>query len=74
MLRRKVNILVKQDDAYRHLFKDAGPALADIQDNDWQDTRPHWEYPLLREVSNVYSFGKDGKVYCSNPQPERLRK
>jgi hypothetical protein len=32
------------------------------------------ELPLLREVSNVYSFGKDGKQWLDNPDPKDLRK
>ncbi|MBS1993714.1 MAG: hypothetical protein JSS83_24530 [Cyanobacteria bacterium SZAS LIN-3] len=32
------------------------------------------ELPLLREVSNVYSFDKDGKQWLDSPDPEDLRK
>lgn len=30
--------------------------------------------PLQREVSNVWSFGKDGKRWMSEPDPRWLRK
>jgi hypothetical protein len=30
--------------------------------------------PDLREVSDVYDMGKDGKRYWTNPQPADLRK
>jgi len=30
--------------------------------------------PLLREVSNVYSFDKDGKQWLDDPDPKDLRK
>lgn len=64
-LRRKVNVLAKQDEACRDQFEDAGPELSCIKDNDWQDNskRMHWLYPELREVSNVWSMGKDGKFH-----------
>jgi hypothetical protein len=32
------------------------------------------ELPLKREVSNVYSFGKDGKQWLDDPDPKDLRK
>lgn len=75
LFRRKVNVLVKQDDAFRDQYTDDGPLLADIKDNDWQDTRPYWVYPLLREVSNVWSFGKDGKChFWPSDHPSLMRK
>jgi hypothetical protein len=30
--------------------------------------------PLLRDVSNVYSFDKDGKQWLDNPEPSDWRK
>lgn len=32
------------------------------------------ELPLLREVSNVWSFNKDGKHYWRNTTPKDMRK
>jgi hypothetical protein len=32
------------------------------------------ELPLLREVSNVYCFDKDGKQWLDDPDPKDLRK
>jgi hypothetical protein len=32
------------------------------------------DLPLLREVSNVYSFAKDGKQWLDDPDPKDLRK
>jgi len=32
------------------------------------------DLPLLREVSNVYSFDKDGKQWLDDPDPKDLRK
>jgi hypothetical protein len=32
------------------------------------------QLPLLREVSNVYCFGKDGKQWLDQPDPKDLRK
>jgi hypothetical protein len=43
--RHKVKRLVRQEEPFRDQYTDAGPKLEDILDNDWQDTRPHWEYP-----------------------------
>jgi len=73
--RRKIRVLSKQDDAHREAYEDAGPLLADIQDNDWQDTRKHWEYPVVREVSNVYMFSKDGRWRIDpDKYPDLMRK
>jgi hypothetical protein len=33
-----------------------------------------WELPLLREVSNVWDFAKDGKIYKPNSDEKYLRK
>ncbi len=33
-----------------------------------------FELPLLREVSTVWSFDKDGKQYLINPSPQDMRK
>ena len=30
--------------------------------------------PTIREVSNVYTFDKDGKQWLNNPDPKDLRK
>ena len=63
--RHRVNQLVRsREEGYRDLYMDAGPELGAIRDNDWQDTRLEWVYPLVRELSNVWSFGKDGKHWC----------
>jgi hypothetical protein len=32
------------------------------------------ELPLMREVSNVYCFSKDGKQWLDDPDPKDLRK
>jgi hypothetical protein len=32
------------------------------------------ELPLLREISNVWSFDKDGKSYCLDPSAKEMRK
>lgn len=73
--RRKVHMLVKQDEPHREAFCDDGPLLEDIEGNDWQDTRPYWVYPLLREVSNTHLFAKDGRSRI-NPadHPKLMRK
>ena len=34
----------------------------------------NWALPLLREISNVWGFNKDGKVYLKKPSGKDLRK